>query len=437
MVAAMACGVTIKRFIAGLTTLGLVTLTAWLLPYGWEQRHLFYKDYAFGTQAAERLVRHPEILYAYGREAEGRMDADGAAGYYGRVVAANPLHLDAWLRLAELRVAAGGLDEARRITTFCDRVAAPVVRWKWPETLLAHELDLPAIFTANVNFLIARRLKSDDALFLLETHTQADARRALAVLTPANRPVYLQWAMRWQRPDAAQAAWADIAAAGMVEDALVSDYVHFLLSRKQLQAAREIWQSHTGLTGMANAGFEAEPSGRGFDWIAASDGAGKWKVERAALQGRGGSAALRVRFTGRENIAFHHLRQTVPVVPQTEYRLRYWWKSQGLNTDQTPFVEVVGYDDPRLTARGAATPAGTHDWQTAEVVFSPPVDCHAVVVVLRRLPSRRFDSSIDGTLWVDDFELSPLTGSDRPPDPHSTVVADPTAGEIVVKASSR
>ena len=45
---------------------------------------------------------------------------------------------------------------------------------------------------------------------------------------------------------------------------------------------------------------------------------------------------------------------------------------------------------------------------TETLEFTPPEECHAVVVRLRRLPSRRFDSKIAGTLWLDDFKLEKL-----------------------------
>lgn len=423
----------LKRAAALLATFGLAALSIWLWPYGWEQRHQFYRDYTFSAEVGERLGRHPGILYAYGREAEARLDRAGAAEYYRRAVAHDPLHLDAWLRLAEIWSRTGSREQGRRITIFSSRMTAPVVRWKWAITLLAQELDLPEIFDANLNFLLTRRLKTDDALFLLETRVKGDVQQALAAVAPANRPIYLKWAMRWQRLEAARVAWEKINADGAVADDLLGDYVHFLLSRKQLQTAHEIWQRGTGLSGVTNAGFEAEPTGRGFDWSAVSDTSGKWKAERAPQQGRQGSAALRVRFAGRDNVAFHHLRQILPVAPLTQYRLSYWWKSQGLTTDQTPFVEVVGYEDPRLRAKGPAIPTGTQDWQPAEVVFRTPDECHAVIVVLRRLQSRRFDSSIDGILWLDDFQLSLIAESD----PQSTAAGSPAAQDVYVKASVR
>jgi hypothetical protein len=55
---------------------------------------------------------------------------------------------------------------------------------------------------------------------------------------------------------------------------------------------------------------------------------------------------------------------------------------------------------------------GTNLWQTETLEFTPPEECNAVVVRLRRLKSRRFDSKIAGTLWLDDFKLEKLQSAD-------------------------
>jgi hypothetical protein len=51
-------------------------------------------------------------------------------------------------------------------------------------------------------------------------------------------------------------------------------------------------------------------------------------------------------------------------------------------------------------------------WHTETLEFTPPEECNAVVVRLRRLKSRRFDSKIAGTLWLDDFKLEKIKTED-------------------------
>ncbi len=127
------------------------------------------------------------------------MDTAAAMDLYRRTTARDALHMDAWLRLADLTAAAGDLGGAARITAFCDGYIAPVLRWKWPHTLLAHGLGMDAIFGANINYLVARRTKLNDAFNLLDTHCQASPAAALAILQPDNQPAYLEWAIRWKR----------------------------------------------------------------------------------------------------------------------------------------------------------------------------------------------------------------------------------------------
>jgi hypothetical protein len=115
-----------------------------------------------------------------------------------------------------------------------------------------------------------------------------------------------------------------------------------------------------------------------------------------------------------ENISFHHFYQIVPVVPLQPYRLSYRWKSKWITTDQGPFVEIYGYDQKGLHHKGPMI-KGTNLWHTETLEFTPPEKCNAVVIRLRRLKSRRFDSKIAGTLWLDDFKIEKLQSADFDP----------------------
>jgi len=49
---------------------------------------------------------------------------------------------------------------------------------------------------------------------------------------------------------------------------------------------------------------------------------------------------------------------------------------------------------------------GTDEWHSEAVQFKAPANCHAVVVRLRRLKSKRFDNKIAGVIRLDNFLLS-------------------------------
>jgi len=373
--------------------------------YGRTRRHLFYSDGVFTAQSDPGLMDDADARYAYGRRVEGELDWAGAAGHYRQAALLDPLHMDAWLALAEMRVMTGSMDGARDIAAFCQDRLAPLVRWKWRQTLLTHDLEMADAFAANINSLIHREVKSEDAFFLLEANCDADPACALDALAPANRAGYLKWAMRWRRPEAAAAAWARLEADGSAGRDLAVDYVHFLLARKEAAEAGRIWLSNGGREEMTNAGFEDEITGKAFDWSAGRHPDDCWRIQRVAQEGRDGSVGLRVDFAGGENVSFAHLYQIVPVTPQKTHVLSYWWKTKGLTTDQHPFVEVSGHDAGGLLAHGEPMAENSGGWQVAELAFTPPAGCHAVVVRLRRLPSRRFDSKIAGHVWLDDFKM--------------------------------
>ena len=99
-------------------------------------------------------------------------------------------------------------------------------------------------------------------------------------------------------------------------------------------------------------------------------------------------------FAGSQNISFQNVYQIVPVMPLERLRLRYAWKSDGITTDQGPFIEIVGYDQNGLSQTGPMI-TGTHTWREEAIEFQS--SCRVPgsrVVRVRRRPSHRFDSKI-------------------------------------------
>lgn len=394
-----------RTIFATIVTLLLTGFSAWLLPFGWQQRHLARQDYTFTAAEAKALRHHPEAMAAFGRRAWFGLDPAGAAGYYREVVIRDPARMEIWLKLAEAEAALGRTDAARAIVAFVDRRAGGVLFWQWPTALLAHDLGLEDVFRRCVNRLAARGWKLADTFNLADTHFGGDARATLAALSPAARPAYLEWLMRWDRAADARTVWQAVAADGPVDDTIRLKFVNFLISRKAVAEAGAIWHGTGGPGGMTNGGFEQAVRNTGFDWRWGRSPDGHWSVQQAFGQGRDHGTAARITFYGAENLAFHHLYQIVPVTPGTPHRLHWWWRGQALTTDQGPYVEVAGYDCQGLRV-ASPTLTGSREWAPQTLAFTPPEDCRAVLVRVRRNRSHRFDSKISGTLWVDDFEIA-------------------------------
>jgi len=385
----------------------LIALCAWLLHFTWLERKVHYKSYTFTAEEAKRLEHFPQAQYDFGRQAWMALDATAAAAYFRQAVSQDVLHIDAWLGLAEAEASLGNYDKARAILAHTDSRVANVYRWKWSQMLLARELGQDDIFFRNINYIIAHNKKVQDAFQLLDGQLQGEAAVAVKALHPDNLAPYLKWLMRWKRVDDTVAVWRKMAEIGEPDQAISRGYVHFLVGHKRIRQAEQIWQPHSSSKGITNASFETEVTRLGFDWRLHNDTKRQWEIKRVKTPVHAGSHALEVSLAGRENISFHQLYQIVPVEPLEHYRLSFAWRSWRITTDQGPFVEIYGYDCKGLYHKSIMI-NGTKDWQIEAIEFVPPEGCQAVVVRLRRKPSKRFDSKISGTVWLDDFRLEKI-----------------------------
>lgn len=384
-----------------LTPLGL-----WLVAYGWPQQHLYYQDYQFDDAEARRLSSHSKAMLAYGDHAWRNLASDQAAGFYRRGVQRDVLNMDGWLKLARAEVARGRVEQSRAILSFVAATAGHTSRWQSSIALLAHELGAEDIFRQSINFLLIRKLDIDTALTLLDVH-YGNVEQSLAALEAVNYSVYLTWLMRWGRLADARRTWEQLSAHQPTNESILLKYIDFLILNKNIDEAQAIWQAHTGTIGVTNGGFEQQPSGMGFDWRAHPSPDNYWKIRRTMAEGHDHTAGLKVVFLGKANVDFHHLYQIVPLPPGTDYQLTFKWRGVGLTTDQGPCIDLEGYDCMDFYQQGPML-LGSTDWREAHLEFTPPPDCKAVRLRVRRKTSSRFDNKIQGTLWLDDFRIAPL-----------------------------
>ena len=391
-----------------LITAILSALGCWTVYYNKPLWSVRYESYTYSEQEAQRLRFYPKAQYAYGMHAWLQQQPERAAGFFRRAVAQDVLFLDAWLRLAEAEAAQGDEEKAKAILTFTTDMTDHVLRWKWPQVMLARELGMETVFYRNLNYLLSRKVLEQDALQLLHTHLGGEASAVIVVLEPANLAAYLDWLMRWGITDESLIVWKAMTAIAEPEKQIALHYAHFLLNHKRITPSLDIWQQYTGSAGLTNPGFEKNLTGQGFDWRHWGEKDGCWELKRVYNEAAEGEYALKIKFDGQENVSFQHLYQIIAVIPQEKYRLTYAWKSRGITTDEGPFVEIVGYDKQGLYRAGPMI-TGSNGWHEESIAFEVPADNRAAVVRLRRRTSMRFDSKIRGTVWLDDFRLEKTT----------------------------
>jgi len=390
-----------------LTTVILLMIGGWILYHNWLQRPVRFGIYTYSIDEAELLKNYPKAMYAHGLSAWARQDPVTADRFFRQTVSNDVLFIDGWLRLAEVEAELGRKEKAKKILTFTIDHTKCVSRWKWSQMVLAKELGMEEVVYRNANYLLSRGVLEQDTLQFLHTHLGGNASAVVSILDEEHLDDYLDWLMNWSMTEESLSVWRTMTAFSTPENETALRFSNFLLHNKYITESRAIWRKFTGVSGLTNPGFETELTVRGFDWCHWKEKDGIFEVMRVNHDTWKGDYALRVNFSGRENIAFHHVYQIITAEPKTKYRLTYAWKSQGITTNQGPFIEVYGFDKEGLYKAGPMI-TGTQKWREVSIEFDMPEGCRAAVVRLRRLPSRRFDSKIRGTLWLDDFRLEKI-----------------------------
>jgi len=390
-----------------LTTVVLLLLGSCTFYYNWLQRSVHFGNYTYSIEEAERLKNYSKALYAHGLNAWARQDPETATRFFRQAVSKDVLFLDGWIRLAEAEAAMGRKEIAKQILTFSIDLTKHVSRWKWPQMLLARELDMDEIVYSNANYLLSHDVLEQDTLQFLHNNLGGDASDVIAVIEPKHLDIYLDWLMNWSMTEESLTVWQKMTAFSTPESETALRYAHFLLHNKHITESWDIWQKYTGVIGITNPGFETELTGRGFNWCYWKENDDKFEVTRVNHDAWEGEYALKIQFSGSENIDFHHVYQIFTADPLTRYCLTYTWKGQGITTDQGPFVEIYGFDKEGLYRAGTMM-TGTHEWRKESIEFVMPEGCRAAVVRLRRQPSNRFDSKIRGTVWLDGFRLEKI-----------------------------
>lgn len=388
-------------------SVGLLGLGLWMLQWGLERHALASRSYAQQQVAAQ--AGYPEALVRLGEEAWMDHNVSGARRFFQQAVRQDRLQLGAWLSLAQVEKTVGNAGQARKILDYVHEQGRRTLRWTWAETLLALDLEAHDLAWDNLNRLIQHHRQTRDALQLADVLLTRDLwspDAAAARLEPPNLRAYLAWLIQWKRLDEALGVQAKMAQTGIRDPELKAWLSARLVAQKRVPEALALGGAHMGEVN--NPGFEKAVSKGGFDWRLSNRRDQGWRIQPVEGTAKEGRHSLQVTFTGEQNCSFAHLSQVVPVTPGRSYRLTAWWKGEGLSTDQGPFLEIYGYDAKGLRVRGPML-SGTRDWEEVSLDFSVPQECHAVVIRLRRLPSRKLDNKIKGRMWVDDFRLSVIS----------------------------
>ncbi len=149
-----------------------------------------------------------------------------------------------------------------------------------------------------------------------------------------------------------------------------------------------------------NGQFELDGTSSPLDWRI-RDNKG-YAVKSVEGEGLDGSKAVRFDFDGRENLTYIGMNQQLMVESGVEYEFTFQARCEGLSSDQGIYVQIRAGD-----SNWTSSPLlGTSDWTRYSGIFTVPEGVHTAAIRLGRSRSRKIDSLIGGTLWLDSVSLT-------------------------------
>jgi hypothetical protein len=310
---------------------------------------------------------------------------------------------------------------------------SPLIRWQAGNFFLQRG-NLSRMYDC---FATACRYDPSKLGIAIETAWKIDPEkdRILYTLVPddlRSNMRYLDFLVARNELDLALAAWRRCMQNPLPEDfrlepSMLFLFIDGLLSAGRTEEALAVWDSvlSKSLTGVSdarqlepgkvanakelqnpvwNGSFENEILGGGFDWRFPEIPEIRFRADTGnRLKGL---KSLEVTFEG-ANVASGFLNQIIPIPAPGEYVLDFYFKTEGLTTDQLPYLSVTGFPETSgAYARSECFPP-TADWTRLSVRFEVAEGCGAVRLTLGRNRSSRLNNGIKGVLWLDEFSIHP------------------------------
>jgi hypothetical protein len=254
--------------------------------------------------------------------------------------------------------------------------------------------------------------------------------RVLDEALPAHADVYLEALdslVAEREIDAALAVWRRLAELRpSFEMRRAFTLLDALISQDRIEEAQRVWQQALNLAGQRarlssggslvwDGGFEGNLVNGGFGWRQLLVAEASFQSDTSTFHS--GSRSLRISFDGGSNLDFSHLVQYVPVEPGTRYRFAAYLRTEEISTDSGIRFWISDPHHTGMVSLLTEDLVGTHPWSLQETEVTTGPQTRLLAIWLRRLPSRKFDNKLRGTVWIDDVSLTPVLQDAGRPSP--------------------
>ena len=356
-------------------------------------------------------------------------DPQKAIRAYKIAAAIDPHSAETWLSLASADESVGDLAAAR--SAFLQaRKAYPLsaeVSWQYGNFLL-RQSELDSAF-AEMRRAVEADPKRGAEAFSRSLRAEPDAERILDRVLPPIRDVYVDviWDQIIDRhTDNALKVWDRLVPIHPnlpLQD--VFTLVGDLMANKRITEAHRVWDQAVGFAGMADlqgprdsalwdGGFESGVWGGGFSW-SIPENFRSVQIGRDAVEKHSGNHSLRLTFDGKSNVNFMGVCHYVPVQPSASYRFSAWVHTRDLTTDQG--IRFQLHSLGVLDSSVLVTPdvRGSQPWTQIANPWVSGRDVQELQVCLVRFPSDGEENKIQGSAWVDDVALVPVSAEHPKP----------------------
>jgi len=351
-------------------------------------------------------------------------DLPGALKDYEMAVKLSPQTARYWVDLAVVHENLGDAQQAR--SDFAQALAAypasAEIRWEYANFLL-RQGELPRAL-AEMN----KSISADPTLLQLAiTRTwraTGDADQLAEDVLPREAGAYikaLDFFAQEQNVDAGLRIWNHLAELHQPFplDSLFPFFQEMIRENRSVDAER-VWYEALDACGepydksreqlVFNGGFENDILNGGLDWRVSP--AVGMAVEYDTVVRHGGARSLRMDFNGGVNLNLEEPEQFIPVESNALYVFHAYLRTDSITTESGIHFEIFDANNQDALSAKTEELTGTHLWTAVQAEVRTGASTKFLEVMLRRAPSRMFESKLSGTVWIDDVTLDRASGGD-------------------------
>jgi tetratricopeptide (TPR) repeat protein len=201
----------------------------------------------------------------------------------------------------------------------------------------------------------------------------------------------------------------------------VYSMVGSLLEKKEYSEARRVWDEGVSFTDFSplplpqlassvlwDGSFEAGLNGYYFAWQFSP----LWEGVQASFDSKekhSGNRSLRISFDGKHNVNFENVCARAVVQPGTSYLFSAWIQTKALKTNQGVGFRLRAPENPGSPLVKTSEIHGSEPWTRIEAPWTAGSNVQLVQICASRDPNDGEESRIQGTAWIDDVALTPLS----------------------------